>query len=481
MVVPYKLRMTNTSPSRTSQITQHLKSPTGGPIVARSSLYSRFSDRLSVNPEFTRRLVSYQGNKNTPGFRWMKYKEGFSTQLVEHFLHLSGSGAVLDPFSGIGTTALTACHINRPATGIEIMPIGNLVAECITAIANKVDPCQFEDTTTRLIRHIEGCSCNYSYAFPHVRITQGAFSPQIEEEIAKAREYIEGVQNNELRLLFTAACVMILEEVSYTRKDGQYLRWDPRSGRTTSTRLNKGLIPSFSHLLEKRIRMMISDLPTIKSKYAGSSARFIDGSCLHKLRELPEMSFSTVVTSPPYANRYDYTRTYALELAFLGFNESKIKELRQELLSATVENRSKRTLIKEVYDHASVISQVYDLVDNNAALNEVLGILTEHEDELSNPNVINLILNYFTEMAVVICELARVLTRHGQVFMVNDNVRYHGEEVPVDLILSEIAEEFGFKCKAIWALPRGKGNSSQQMGKFGRLEIRKCVYHWEKT
>ena len=50
----------------------------------------------------------------------------------------------------------------------------------------------------------------------------------------------------------------------------------------------------------------------------------------------------------------------------------------------------------------------------------------------------------------------------------------------MDLILSDFAEQAGFVCKSIWTLPRGKGNSSQQMGRFGREEIRKCVYHWVK-
>ena len=65
--------------------------------------------------------------------------------------------------------------------------------------------------------------------------------------------------------------------------------------------------------------------------------------------------------------------------------------------------------------------------------------------------------------------------------MVADNVRYHGEEAPVDLILSDFAEQAGFRCEAIWTLNRGKGNSSQQMGRFGRQELRKCIYHWVKA
>ncbi len=47
--------------------------------------------------------------------------------------------------------------------------------------------------------------------------------------------------------------------------------------------------------------------------------------------------------------------------------------------------------------------------------------------------------------------------------MVNDNVQYCGEEVPVDLILSDFAASAGLMVENIWVLPQGKGNSSQQM------------------
>ena len=99
-----------------------------------------------------------------------------------------------------------------------------------------------------------------------------------------------------------------------------------------------------------------------------------------------------------------------------------------------------------------------------------------HIDELGNRHVIRLIEGYFLEMAVIVAELGRVLRPGGAVIMVNDNVQYHGEEIPVDMVLSDFAERSGFKCERIWTLPRGKGNSSQQMRRFGRREIRKCVY-----
>ena len=61
-----------------------------------------------------------------------------------------------------------------------------------------------------------------------------------------------------------------------------------------------------------------------------------------------------------------------------------------------------------------------------------------------------------------------------------DNVRYAGASISVDLILSSIAEALGFRIDEILKLPKGKGNSSQQMGEHGRAELRKCVYVWRK-
>ena len=77
--------------------------------------------------------------------------------------------------------------------------------------------------------------------------------------------------------------------------------------------------------------------------------------------------------------------------------------------------------------------------------------------------------------------MARVLSKGGKIYYVNNNVQYAGIVVPVDIILSEYAKKAGMKIKCIYVLSRGKGNSSQQMGVHGRNELRKCVYCWEKA
>jgi hypothetical protein len=198
---------------------------------------------------------------------------------------------------------------------------------------------------------------------------------------------------------------------------------------------------------------------------------------------MPAASVNLVLTSPPYCNRYDYTRTYALELALLGFGEEEVKALRQEMLSCTVENKEKVEQLREQYRRRPKrFDAVQAAWEGQEALHEVLHALENHRSAgaLNNPNVPRMVRNYFYEMAFVVMELARVLRPGGKVIMVNDNVRYAGEEVPVDIILSGFAERLGLCVRHIWVLARGKGNSSQQMGAHGRRELRKCVYVWEK-
>ncbi len=451
------------------------------PTEARQALYERFASRIEVGDHLSRKLVSYQGNKRTPGLRWLKYKEGFSAGLVKGLLEQAPAKSVLDPFSGTGTTALTAGSMGIPGTGIEIMPIGNLAARAIAAAANGLEPKRLARAARAVGEAISQSDYDESFLFPHVPITKSAFPEETEKDLAKARQFIAGVSDTALSEILTLACVSVLEEISYTRKDGQFLRWDPQSGRNVSQRLHKTSVPTLGEALGRRLTEIAADVPALKRQYGGVSAEFIDGSSLTELRHLPAESFDAVVTSPPYANRYDYTRTYALELAYLGYTEDRFKELRQSLLSATVENRSKRQTLGREYEGDNRFPRAVGVTDSQAALQEALGILKANAVHLSNRSIIGLVENYFTEMALIVSELGRLVSPGGSVFMVNDNVRYHGEEIPVDLILSDFAEQSGFRCETIWTLKQGKGNSSQQMGRFGRQEIRKCVYHWRKA
>jgi DNA modification methylase len=194
--------------------------------------------------------------------------------------------------------------------------------------------------------------------------------------------------------------------------------------------------------------------------------------------KLEANSFDCLITSPPYCNRYDYTRTYALELALLGVDEDGLAKLRQEMLSCTVENRAKDLITLNPAWKAAIKA-----ADNHELLQAILSYLEwlKSLDLLNNNGIARMVRGYFYEMACIIAESARVLKPGSLLIMVNDNVRYAGASISVDIILTELAEQLGFTGEQILVLPNGKGNSSQQMGAHGREQLRKCVYIWRKN
>ena len=426
-------------------------------------------------------MVSYQDNLQEPGLRWMKYRESFSTKLVDYFIDQARPFNVLDPFSGIGTAPLVAARHGIASTGIELVPVSMHAARSISRASKTVSRQLFTDTAASFLSHLRSQHSPHSkFYFPHVPITSGAFSNHNEIYIARAREFISHLDDQTIRALLSLACMSILESASFTRKDGQYLRWDSRSEKS-SGRMVKPIIHCFPEALDARLSEIIEDLRVLPKHLGRATPQFISGSSLDHLQRIPSASFDMVITSPPYANRYDYTRTYALELAWLGYDEDGFKALRQEMLSATVENKPKRTHLIKTYRNRQLLESALNTYDQQPAIREVLEILRSDAKRLSNPNIVRMLQGYFLEMAVIISELGRIVRTRGIVAMVNDNVQYHGQELPVDLILSDFAEQSGFNCKHIWTLPRGKGNSSQQMKRFGRRELRKCVYWWERS
>jgi DNA modification methylase len=120
--------------------------------------------------------------------------------------------------------------------------------------------------------------------------------------------------------------------------------------------------------------------------------------------------------------------------------------------------------------------------DGQELLQAILKYLDERkaQGELNNDGIPRMVRGYFYEMACVIAECLRVIKPGALLFMVNDNVRYAGASISVDMILSDIAERLGFCVNSILVSPGDKGNSSQQMGEHGRDPLRKCVYVWRK-
>ncbi len=457
-----------------------------------TELEKKYQKLLIVNTDLDRTLVSFQANKSEPIYRWFHYREGFSKQLIEYILDKLGAKngeRLLDPFAGTGAAPFVAENYkNMQGIAIELMPVGAFFIKCRNVFAGLTAKQIIKFAKDALEKREEWLQIEPTWIFRHLTITAGAFPGESEIELCKYKTWIEQQSETKYKLFLDFVAFSILERFSFTRKDGQYLRWDCRAPRFENkevrTSFDKGEILSFYEALREKLEHIIKDLSCAGNLFetpqgiSANTVEVIQGSVLKEIDQIKPDTIDYIVTSPPYCNRYDYTRTYALELAYLGVTEEEIRKLRQTLLTCTVENKPKqfewldakfKEKIDKVFSKQKCLKSIIDFLANEAK-----------QGKLNNKGIKTLVEGYFYDTTVHLAQTAPKIKKGGHYVMVNDNVRYNGLEVPVDLLLSEIAAEFGLQTEKIWVLPKGKGNSSQQMKKHGRMELRKCVYIWKK-
>jgi len=398
-------------------------------------------------------LVSYVGNKNIPFLRLYRYKEAFSYEFVKEYIKKfckNKDSLIFDPFCGMGTTLFVSYTLGFPSIGIDKLPVAVFITKTLPLFF-KLEKGILKDTYKKIKEKMKKSPlCHVAMDVP---IMQVAFPPEGLEELRKIKSTIDKL-NSPLKNIFLLLFFSILEECSYTSKDGQFLR------------LNKN--KKVNRPIEALYRKVLQAEEDIKYAQYFFNQRVNKGKYYitqGDTRNLSKIQFPTkpnlLITSPPYANRYDYTRTYSLELCFhFVKNFEELREIRMNLLRSHIESK--------VYDEEPVPHE---------AVEEIIDLLSKRK--LNNPKIPQMIKGYFIDMNKTILEWYKVLASGSTVVVVVDNVRFEGELVPVDLILSDLAERVGFKIKEI-IIARYKGNSSQQMKKYGKVPVRESIVIWSK-
>lgn len=469
----------------------------------RIALEEKYWPITEISDRFNRQNVSYQLSKKDCLHRWLKYKEGFSSELVETLLKdfaLQKGDIVADPFMGSGTTALVSVLNGYNCIGFDILPMSKVAIKAKTLIY-EYDLLELEKMQSEVA--ILEVPQNYNKKTPEISITKDGYPLDTSYELAYFKEHFSRSNySDKAKILLELCTINTLERISYSAKDGQYLRWDKRCPKIIESskkrekagkkpivsKLDKGKLPSLRQTLYEELGYVIDDIKYLQKNEKNrlnAKCNFIEGSVLFELPRIDDNTISAVVSSPPYCNRYDYTRTYAMELAYLGISEKGIRQLRQDLLSCTVENKPKIEQLKDFYSsigRGDTYEWIMEVVQNNRVLREINAALAQRmiNGEINNKGVLKMVEGYFTELTFIFAELYRVCKPGAYVAFVNDNVRYAGEVIPIDYLTTNLAEQLGFKPIKIYTLRQQKGNSSQQMKKYGRVALRKSITIWQK-
>lgn len=449
-------------PARVTQKTSPNRIPPqsqiNGHTCARLQLEQRyqplFEERLAY-----RQLVTYVPNKAIPIHRWFKFPQGFSPHLVELMLKeldVKPADRIFDPFCGCGTTLVAAKQRGYSSWGIDILPVA--------VFATKVKLRDAADYDLGALRRGIDQLLSADYRAPtmqapaDINIVEKGYDHTVLDKIMFFNELILQQQDEKVRSFLLLGLMSILETLSFTSKDGQFLRLKPHKR-----------IPSVRLTLKRKLNLMYDDLVPLQpflfrpstdtaDHRADAYVRMADARCF---TEQVDDYADVVITSPPYLNRYDYSRIFSLELCLNDCKEFEdLKAVRHSLLRSHIESREAPT---EDANHPALLEVLHNLQGRR----------------LNNPRIPTMIKGYFEDMNLVLKELAKTCAPGARLAFVVANARFHSELIPVDLLLSELAKDVGFDVERI-IITRYKGNSSQQMGRFGRVPVRESILIWRK-
>ncbi len=390
-----------------------------------------------LNDNFSLKNGGYSNSEDTttlPRHRWYYYKEGFSPNLVEKAIEHVGvkkGELIIDPFNGGGTTTLTSSLLGHNSIGIEVNPFTSFLSD---AKIKNADLSKFNNLEGNLFKAIDRGAksplLGYSTFSEKENLKKWLFNDSVLNSFEAGWQYSNTIQSYDIRKLVKLALISSAMKNGNAKRDGKCLRyrdnWDKNS-------FNKD---TFSETLFNSISIIKDD---IKSNPIQSRSKVLKGDCRSVLEGSDELkNFKLCVTSPPYLNTFDYTDIYRPEL-FLG----KFIQTSQKLYDLRLET---------VRSHVQAKWDMPILSDFGLLYEQTMKHINENKENLMHKNIPFMIQAYFEDMLNILKLLKAKAAKDAQIWFVVSNSAYAGLEIPVDLIIGDIASKAGWYLKEIGVL-----------------------------
>ena len=281
---------------------------------------------------------------------------------------------------------------------------------------------QFKEKYEEIIQKAE--NVNDEYALPKLSISKKVFGDEIEKYYMSIGLLIEKC-NEDKRIinLLKLGWLACLEPLCNYRKAGNGLKIKKYVKPRIIT------VDDARAMLLKEYQNMYIDL--FESKGMGDAIIYNE-SCLNMSKRIKPGTIEGIIFSPPYANCFDYTEIYKLELWFGKFvsEYSDLKKLR----NASLHSHLNGDLKIEVESKSETLSKL---------------LVELQKKELWDKKIPKMLQLYYDDMFKVLDESYKALNTKGFCCIVVGNSAYGGIIFPADLILAEYAEKIGFEIDKI--------------------------------
>lgn len=401
--------------------------------------------------------AEYKSNKvrkeDHPFHNWYRFVLSFPPHLVKYYINefkLDTDSVILDPFCGTGTTLVESKLNQFESVGIEANPIARFATKA--KLNWYIDTSELVDTALDISANLDKKltevgiddkkpSDRNTYIFGLRNLPEESKKILLKNSISPVPlhksilliEEIRKVKNEKIREhLLLASLKTIIGEVSN-------LKFGPEVG-LGKIKLDAEIIqPWLDNIYQicKDISSLSIPLNDIKAEVYLGDARVAN-------QYLTPNSISAVITSPPYPNEKDYSRTTRLENVLLGL-VTNMRELRGVKKSFIRSNT--RSVYKEDSDHLyvksfkSIQNIAKEIERRRIELNKTSGF------EKMYPKVT---LQYFGGMAKHLANLRNSLIPGAKLaYVVGDQASYLRVLIRTGHLLAEIAESLGYKVTDI--------------------------------
>lgn len=388
-----------------------------------------------------------------PVHEWYRFVLSFPPHLVRLYVEKFGVAKgqlILDPFCGTGTTLVEAKKLGIKSVGVEANAMAHFAASVKTDW--DIEP----DRLAEFGRDIAEEVCESAHESVHgsessrigVSVYKGplrAFDAEqsrlvIKNSISplplhKVLTLLTAIKRHDEASLRNHAKLALARQ---TVKDISNLRFGPEIG--------VGKLKVDAPVLEpwlNALGLMVHDLREF-CVASDTPATVFRADARDMRRHLSPCSIDAVITSPPYPNEKDYSRTTRLESVLLGFMSSRedLRTQKQQFIRSNT-----RGVYKADDDHRWVedIPSIQALADSIEERRLELGKTSGFEKQYAN--VVRL---YFGGMARHLSELRALLRPGAQLaYVVGDQASYFRIMIRTGQLLAEVAERLGYEVMDI--------------------------------
>jgi hypothetical protein len=305
-----------------------------------------------MKPNLKNGSINYLLPEDRPAHHWYRFVLSFPPHLVRHYLTRFGintNHCVLDPFCGTGTTLVESKKHGIRSIGIEANPMAHFAScvktdwkvsheallaeseEVARAARNELESQGIHDDAQAALDGLDGIATEELLALPQDRqelLLKDSISPLPLHKTLVLLRHLQGCADSPVyahqRLALAKALVDSIGNLHF--------------GPEVGVGKLKPDAPVLSAWV-RWVRQFADDITVLQSQHGAHSEVYREDA--RQIAHVIEpQSIDAVITSPPYPNEKDYTRTTRLESVLLGFirDKSELRAMKQSLLRSNTRN-----------------------------------------------------------------------------------------------------------------------------------------------